>query len=105
MKRMGRCCSKRRGPSQALPSLAPVLAACLALLPPRRAIAQAPPPAERATIYSAYEEETIADVLAQLHREQDPSPEGKTIERVDIVPLRVFDKRDLVPGLVMWANV
>jgi hypothetical protein len=100
MKRIGWCCSGRLAPSALLPILAPIL-----LLPPGRALAQAPPPAERATIYSAYEEETITDVLARLHRERDPSPEGKTIERVDIVPLRVFERRDLVPGLVMWANV
>jgi hypothetical protein len=71
--------------------------AYLALLLPGGALAQAPPPAERALIYSPYEEETIADVLARLHLARDPSPEGKTIERVDIVPLDVAEKRDVLP--------
>jgi hypothetical protein len=87
---MGCCCARTRA-----------LVAFLTLLP-GRALAQAPPPAERALIYSPYEEETIAEVLASLHRVRDPSPEGKTIERVDIVPLDVAEKRDVLPR---WLNV
>lgn len=63
---------------------------------------QAPPPAERGQVYSGYELETIAEVLSSLHETVDESPEGKTVERVDIVPLDVAQKRDLLPGI---ANV
>ncbi|HLK37051.1 MAG TPA: hypothetical protein VKU41_09905 [Polyangiaceae bacterium] len=68
------------------------LAACS-----RPAGAQAPPPAERAGIYSAYENETIDLVLAGLHAKRDMNPEGKTIERVDVVPLDVLEERDPLP--------
>lgn len=63
---------------------------------------QAPPPAERALVYSRYEEETIHEVLESLHRVRDPSPEGKTIEHVDIVPLDVIEPRDPLP---LWVNI
>lgn len=61
-----------------------------------------PPPAERAQDYSPYERQTIADVMAQLHASPDPQPEGKVIERVDIVPLDVFEQRDPLPR---WLDV
>jgi hypothetical protein len=61
-----------------------------------------PPPAERLHVYSAYEEETIADVLQRLHLSQDASPEGKLVERVEVVPLDVFEPRDKLPT---WLNV
>lgn len=99
MKRIGCRCAG----AGTLPVLA-VLAA-LPLLVPSLALAQAPPPAERALIYSAYEQETIAEVLSSLHRVRDPEPEGKTIERVDIVPLNVFERRDLIPGAPLWLNI
>ncbi len=63
----------------------------------RAAVAQAPPPAERAQVYSAYEQQTIDEVLDGLRASRDPSPEGKTIERVEIVPLDVFERRDPLP--------
>ena len=66
------------------------------------ALAQAPPPAERSQVYSVYERETIDEVLASLHAKADPEPEGKTIERIDVVPLDVFEKRDVLPA---WLNV
>jgi hypothetical protein len=66
------------------------------------ASAQAPPPAQRAEVYSAYEQETINEVLASLHAERETRPEGKIIERIDVVPLEVFEPRDPLP---QWLNV
>jgi hypothetical protein len=74
----------------------------LALAVERNTFAQPPPPAERAQLYSAYEEETIGEVLAALHAVREPKPEGKAIERIDVVPLDVFEPRDPVPR---WFNV
>jgi hypothetical protein len=62
----------------------------------------APPPAERLQEYSAYEKETIEEQLARLHLERDPSPEGKIVERVEIVRLDVFEPRDILP---QWLNI
>jgi hypothetical protein len=81
---------------------APLAAALLAMLAPRDALAQAPPPAERAQVFSPYEQQTIAESLAQLKATQDPRPEGKTIERIDVVPLEVFEERDPLPR---WLNI
>jgi len=61
-----------------------------------------PPPAERLHVYSPYEEETIEDVLQRLNLSRDSSPEGKLVERVDVVPLDVFEQRDKLPT---WLNV
>ncbi|HEY4012878.1 MAG TPA: hypothetical protein VGM06_06055 [Polyangiaceae bacterium] len=61
-----------------------------------------PPPAERGSVYSPYEQQTIAEVLAALRATEDPAPEGKTVERVDIVPLDVLEERDPLPR---WLNV
>lgn len=61
-----------------------------------------PPPAERLHVYSPYEHETIREVLQDQHLVQDPSPEGKIIERIDIVPLDVFEPRDALPT---WLNI
>jgi hypothetical protein len=63
---------------------------------------EAPPPAERLLDYSPYEQETIDEVLAARHEVLDPWPEGKTVEAIDIVPLDVFERRDLLPT---WLNV
>ncbi len=63
---------------------------------------QAPPPAERSQDYSPYERETIAEVLGSLGATLDPAPEGKTVERIDVVPLEVFEQRDPLPR---WLNV
>ncbi len=48
--------------------------------------------------YSQYEQETIRRVLAERSGRIDPDPEGKIIERIDIVPLDVFDETDPVPN-------
>ncbi|WP_394828508.1 hypothetical protein [Pendulispora albinea] len=60
----------------------------------------------RAEPYSAYERETISLVLKDLANGKpaapsfEASPEGKTIERIDIVRLEVFEKRDPAPGFL-----
>ena len=81
-----------------LRSASPSLALAVLALPffaTRASQAQtAPPPAQRATVYSAYESQTIDQVLASLHETRDPAPDGKTIERVEIVPIEVFEARD-----------
>jgi hypothetical protein len=83
--------------SAAAGGLSLALVVCLA----REALAQAPPAAQRAQIYSPYEQQTIAEALASLHARQEPNPEGKTIERIDVVPLEVIEPRDPLPG---WLN-
>ena len=72
------------------------------LLAPSLGLAQAPPAAERSGIYSAYEQETIDEVLDSLHAKVDPDPEGKTVEGIDVVPIDVFEKRDPLPR---WVDV
>jgi hypothetical protein len=67
------------------------LAFSLAVLAPVRADADAPPPAERAQVYSAYERQTIDQVLASLHVRAEANPEGKIVETVTVVPLDVFE--------------
>jgi hypothetical protein len=80
------------------PALVSLAAAAFAVLFVRPARADdAPPPAQRAHVYSSYEDETIAEVLASRGAAEDPDPEGKIVERVDIVPLEVFEKRDVLP--------
>ena len=64
--------------------------------------AQTPPPAQRAQIYSPYETETIAAALARFHEKIDPTPEGKIVERVDVVTLDVIEQRNPLPN---WLNV
>lgn len=49
---------------------------------------------------SKYEQETVDEVIANRNLTVDPSPQGKLVEAVDIVPLEVFEKRDPVPGFV-----
>lgn len=51
-------------------------------------------------MYSPYELETISEVLASMHATVDPEPEGKTIERIDVVPLEVFEQRDPLPRVL-----
>ncbi|WP_394850605.1 hypothetical protein LZC95_24500 [Pendulispora brunnea] len=64
----------------------------------------------RADTYSKYEQQTIDGVLEEMaakspsgHAYQvDAAPEGKTIERIDIARIDVFEKRDPVP---LFLNV
>jgi hypothetical protein len=86
----------------------PALAAALLLAAPSLARAQAstasaaPPPAERLLVYSPYEQQTIAEVLGRLHLSRDLAPEGKLVERIEVVPLDPFEPRDVLP---QWLNV
>ncbi|MGH7295194.1 MAG: hypothetical protein ACRELB_09685, partial [Polyangiaceae bacterium] len=73
---------------------------CAAASPAARA--QAPPAAERQQVYSPYEQQTIDEVLQDKGLRRDPAPEGKLVERIDIVPLPPFEKRDVLPR---WLNV
>jgi hypothetical protein len=76
--------------------------AAFALTTPSTARGQGPPPAERLGVYSPYEQETIAEVLRDKQLLRDAFPEGKTIERVEIVALDPFEQRDVLPR---WLNV
>jgi hypothetical protein len=79
----------------------PSLIAAL-LAAPSVAHAQAPPPAERLGVYSPYEQQTIEDAMRDQHLLRDAFPEGKIIERIEIVALRPFEQRDILPR---WLNV
>jgi hypothetical protein len=75
----------------------------LALLVSSAAYGQAPPPpALRAQVYSPYEQETIDGALKTFGATREPDPEGKIIERIDILPLDVIEQRDPAPR---WVNV
>lgn len=47
--------------------------------------------------YSPFEQDLIREGLEDAGGEIDPEPEGKSIERIQIVTLDVFDERDPVP--------
>jgi hypothetical protein len=50
--------------------------------------------------YSEYEELAIHDAEAELQTALDPSPEGKTIERIDFVRLDPIDRHDPLPTAI-----
>ena len=60
-------------------------------------------PVSQTTEYSAYEVDTIRRVLKTTGLEVDRSPEGKIIDRIDVVRLEVLDERD--PGPDVLAKV
>ncbi|HVJ15388.1 MAG TPA: BamA/TamA family outer membrane protein [Polyangiaceae bacterium] len=62
--------------------------------------AQAPPASPEQRPMSTYEQRTIDEILAQRGGEIDPAPEGKLIERIDIVRLDVFDEHDPIPDFL-----
>jgi len=67
------------------------------------ASARAQPPSEPESTtydYSSYENETIRLVAEQLHARVDPHPEGKVVERIEVVPLDVIEPRDPAPGFL-----
>jgi hypothetical protein len=78
-----------------------VLGACVALLGASAGTSQAqsPPGATQANAYSPYEREAVKDALSDLHTTRDLTPEGKTLEGVDIVTLDVLEPRDVLPGM------
>jgi hypothetical protein len=47
--------------------------------------------------YSPYEEATLRDGLARVGGTLDPKPEGKTLERIEIVTLDPIEHRDPIP--------
>ena len=59
-----------------------------------------PPPS-----YSPYEKEAIRQVLAARRAELDDAPDGKTIERIDIVTLPVIEERDPAPNFINYFHV
>lgn len=67
--------------------------------------ARAEAPISRATEYSPYELETIDHVLAETRRVVEPSPEGKTIGRIETYRLEVLEPRDPVPDEVAGIRV
>jgi hypothetical protein len=58
---------------------------------------RAQPAASSKPEYSDYEQDMIEEAMRSLEGEPDPSPEGKVIESVEVVPIDVFDERDPVP--------
>ena len=61
-------------------------------------------PQSHAFEYSAYERESIALVKKKLGVELDPAPEGKIIESITCERLEVFERRDFLPGFLLWVN-
>lgn len=59
--------------------------------------------------YSAYEAETLKQALARVGGTLDPSPEGKIVEGIDVVPLDVLEPRDPLPTFARtflnWLHV
>lgn len=64
---------------------------------PRGAAAQR---TDRAGVLSPYEAESLRAALARLSRRIDPSPEGKILEGIDVVPLEVIEDRDPAPSFL-----
>jgi hypothetical protein len=62
-------------------------------------------PETRAFHYSAYEESTIADALAQLRLERAVVSEGSVVEAVDVVRLEVISAGDPAPHFLNWFHV
>lgn len=67
------------------------------LLAPVRAWAGAP--------LSEFERSVVQQVLDEYGWEQDPEPEGKWIESIEIYPIEVFDHRDPIPNFVNFFHV
>jgi hypothetical protein len=69
---------------------------------------ETPPPLSRAHL-SGYEQTSLDNALARVKGTIDPSPEGKIVESIEIVPFEVFEKRDFIPeiflGFVNWFHV
>lgn len=78
-------------------------AGCLVAVAPRTALAQKP--VSKATEYSPYEKETIKNALEATGLTIDPAPDGKVVDRVDIIRLEVLEPRDPVPENVIGIKV
>ena len=72
------------------------------------ALADGSPLPSRAHL-SGYEQTSLDRALARVKGTIDPSPEGKIVESIEIVPFEVFEKRDFIPeiflGFVNWFHV
>jgi hypothetical protein len=77
---------------------AALIAACSLLAPPLAAGAEELV-ALPATM-SAYERAALAEALAEVKGRVDPAPEGKIVERVDVLPRDVIEDRDPLPGFL-----
>ncbi len=79
-----------------------LLAFSLASGSDRSAHAEPEPSAPESTTgtYSAYEQSSIDQAADQLGTRVDATPEGKLIERIDTVQLKVFERRDPLPGFL-----
>ena len=68
-----------------------------------------PPPSTSRARLSGYEQTSLDNALARVKGTIDPSPEGKIVESIEIVPFEVFEKRDFIPeiflGFVNWFHV
>lgn len=67
---------------------------CAALATASTGRAQSASASGRESGLSAYEQKTLAMALAKLHLTEDPAPEGKTIESIDVFTFEVFDERE-----------
>lgn len=95
-----------RGVPRQLPRWTFAVALCaIAVLRAGLAAAQAPPAAERAQVYSPYEQETITAALASLHATLAADPEGKIVDHIEVLPLDVIEKRDPLPNLLNIFHV
>ena len=81
-----------------------ILLALAFLLASSSRVAVAQQPTSRATGYSKYEKETIKNALERLDLKIDPTAEGKTIERIDVVRLEVLEQRDPIPDEVLGVK-
>lgn len=86
-------------------AFAPIASAEEKNAPPKPAPATTDADEKALASYSPYEKKTIQDAFQKLETSIDPSPEGKVIERIDIVPLEVIEERDPAPGFLNWFHV
>ena len=59
-----------------------------------------PAPTLRAKVYSPYEQAAIDAALADRHEVEEPAPEGKLLEGIDILTLDVIEPRDPAPMII-----
>jgi hypothetical protein len=54
---------------------------------------------------SSYEQESLAIALARTGASVEPTPEGKTVESIEVVALDVIEQRDPAPQFLNWFHV
>lgn len=62
------------------------------------------PAPRRVESYSPYERATIEGALGRVGGSLDGEPEGKIVERVDVISLEVIEPRDPAPGFLNWLH-